>query len=211
MSRKIKDTNDQTERVQLANAIQAIAKAEVQFSKSVENLKEWSSDKLIELELTIVAKRKELDDIREEFDQKRKSGEIEINTELKAHGRSVAIKYLKEFSEEPINSDEKIRITNEITELKNKLETEISSIRDHHKRKSDARIVAASKQKDLEMEAKMATTTAQNEQLKQQLSNMFKQITKLEEQLESQRTLIKDVAQAGARSITLSSPTGSSR
>lgn len=191
----------ESEKLQLARAINNITKSREAFNSAVEAFNSLEQEHLKDLDLRIEEKRQELKDAEEDLIQKRKRGEIDCDNDLAEHRRTAAIRFLSETREEPIETTVLESLRADLEELKTSLETAVEKTRNEERVSAKTHLNSALKSQELTNKAEVATLQARLEQKDREIEVLNETISNLRQEVSEQRQLTKDVA-ASASSNT---------
>ncbi len=194
----------------LMKPLHNLEKAQIAFSVAVEDYNNIKRESILELDFALEQKREELrlldrerEDkgqmLIEEMNQTKKRKRIDCDNDMAEYKRQSALQILQETKEIPILES---KFTEMVTELdameqrhKGEVAKTVGKITSEAKKELDSQLRA----KDLEHKSNTAMITAEVNQLKEQEKNYQKCIAMLEKQLDDQRQLTKEVAQASAK------------
>lgn len=186
-----------SERLQLVTAISNMSQIQEKFIKSVEALEHFKYDSLTKLDLEIGTKKLELDTLENDYNRMIKDNEIKINQHLSEFKYNGALEILKERSEVAIAEEKLDEMSQELKDLKSDRQSELDSIREKEKSRSEKALKSAINNANLVHKAEVAELQASvNQQLKE-INNLQETINNLRHELSEQRKLTKEVAEAG--------------
>lgn len=194
----------------LLKPLHQLEKAQIAFTAAVAEYNDIKRESILELDFALEQKREELrilDRQREEknkmivdeIDQTRKRKRIDCDNDLAEYKRQSAIRILEETGEIPILKSKYEEMVKKLEEQESVHKAEVAKITG--KLTSDAKkdLDGQRKALDLEHKSRTASITAEVNQLKEQEKNYQKCIAMLEKQLDDQRQLTKEVAQASSK------------
>lgn len=189
---------NESEKLQLARAINNITKSREAFNSAVESFNALEQEHLKDLDLRIEEKHQELKDAEEDLSQKRKRGEIDCENDLAEHRRTAAVKFLEATNEVPIDSDELAQLKSDLASAQMDLTTADEKARAEEKARGQAQMNSALKQQELTNKAEVATLQAQLDQKEREIEVLHETIRNLRQEVSEQRQLTKDVAASAA-------------
>ena len=199
---------EESDRLQLAKAIQNIASKQEAFVAAVHAAEEWKASAVRDLETSIGAKRAEYEElirdksgelraVDEEVGHKRKRALIDVSNEVAEHKREAALKYLEPFGEVAVSKAELQALRDEVLKLKAATANAIKEAVDDANASATKKLNAALLQRDLEHKANVALLEAQNAQKDREIEVTRKSAEILQKEVAEQRILTKEVANAG--------------
>ena len=192
-----KKTTPISDRLELAKALNNIGTKIDTLDKAVETLKVYDEEKIKDLEMTIMTKKMEHEDLMSEFDVKYKNARIKCDQDISEYGRVAAIGILEKTGEMAINAEEYENMKNSINVMRRDHESELQRELARVKQSADETLQRELTTKELEHKATVAELTAVNTQQLKEISRLETQISALKEDLVAQRDLTRDVAEAG--------------
>lgn len=184
----------ESEKLQLARAINNITKSREAFNSAVEAFNSLEQEHLKDLDLRIEEKHQELKDAEEDLVQKRKRGEIDCDNDLAEHRRNAAIRFLSATGEEPIETTVLSSLRSELSELKSNFDTSLEKAREDERNLAKTHLTSALKSQELMNKAEVATLQARLEQKDREIEVLNETISNLRQEVSEQRQLTKDVA-----------------
>ena len=188
----------------VSNAINKLVKTHETFSSnstsSIESLKNLIDEHLDGLMTRINLRKEELDYLDEEFTQKKRRSEIELDLDIQKYGRSKAIHILYQSGEIAVKEAEYNKLKNDYETF---LLTQKDEIKNAVKAENDrnTKHIAVLKQTlELKNKAEVATVEAKLEAQLKQISLYNETIQQMKNDLNEQRKLTKDVANASSKS-----------
>ena len=198
--------NVKSERLQLASAISTISAKQDAFMKAVDALESFKSHCLTNLDLEIIAKKQELENLTREFERERKDKEIETTQYLAEFRYKGALDIFSKIGEVAIEREVLVGLRKDVLRLKQERDGEISAARQKEKEHGERDMKAIMSNTELKHKAEVAEMTASVVQQKKEIATLQKTIENLQHELAEQRKLTKDVAEAGRPApITLQS------
>lgn len=191
-----KDVQATSDTLALTKAIVTIQKNQVSFAKSVDDAKHLIEEYLQDLELRASEKRDEMKKLDAMYEEERRSKKIRIDQDLQAYGYAEALKVLAERKEVAISQDELTRLKNELETMKRDKAKEVAELVRVEREKHESALKTFQTTNDLKHAAEIATQTASNKQLQGHIAVLEKQIQSLQDDVNKQRQLTKDVAES---------------
>lgn len=176
----------------LTKAVQQMNQKQEAFLAGVETFKALSAD----LELRYSSKRKQLDDLDEEFVQKQKTRKFELELALKEEGYQRAVQILAERGETALQTAEWNKLKEEYEVLKRDKAKEVSEVRVAEAQKWVAEKKQLEEMSKLRHEAENAKHVAELDQFKTHIKVLQDQISDLKKDADKQRDLTKALAEA---------------
>lgn len=200
-------SNIESDRVALTKALNNLEKTQNDFLKAVERIEDLKKDTIINYTLEIDDLKKTKEEQNDELENKFKLRQQEIENDLKnakicadqtlnEYRRDGAIKLLKEFNEEPVDSDEYEQLRGDHTELEETHKAELESLRKELDSKANQDKHSALENLQLKHKAEIATLKAENDMATREILTMKETIKDLKEQVREQQQLTKDVAES---------------
>jgi hypothetical protein len=176
----------------LAKNIADLSKALNNTGKAWDALQTAREDIETKFELEMRDRKRRFDESDADYEQKRKSQKLDLQLELRKHGRESACEVLKATNEVAIDQDElgKLRraAVQNADDMKNAVSEAVA------KCKQDA--ARDMQRQALEFDKKEAQNTAQIEQLKAQCSSLKTQASDAQENLDKERQLMRDLVES---------------
>jgi chromosome segregation ATPase len=195
----------------LTKALQTIHKHEDNFNKSVEKLKVLLEDTFSDLANKIAtfsdlankidSKQKELESLTLKYEQEEKNKKIEVDQFIKEYAYNAAIDILNKKGEIAVKKDDFEELNNKYNNLKSSKDQEIKEAVESEKKKNDRHNEAIKRTLELQKQAEVAKVEAQLETQVQHIDVLKKTIEDLKKDLDEQRKLTKDVAQAASKNM----------
>jgi hypothetical protein len=180
----------------LTKSIINIKKQQESFEKSVNECKKLIEDHLEDLELKTTAKRKAMVELDEDYESKKKTKRIELDQEIRAYGYQEALKIIKEHKEVAISEADLAKLNKELQELKQNRATEMAEVLRQEKEKYEKEMKTFQTTSDLRHQTEVATQAATIKQLQNHIQVLEKQTQSLQQDIEKQRELTKNVAES---------------
>jgi DNA repair exonuclease SbcCD ATPase subunit len=200
-------SNVESDRIALTKVLNLLEKTENEFIKAVEKLDDLKKDTLTNytLEIDELKKTKEENMLeiensfkqrKQEIDNELKNNKIQSDQLLSEYRHEGAVKILKEFGEEPVDSDEYQQLRNDQTALEETHKKELEALRKELESKGNIEKHSALENLQLKHKAEIATLKAENDMANREIESMKQNIKDLKEQIREQQQLTKDVAES---------------
>ena len=186
--------------LQLTKSIQALTKQQTTFEKAVEKCNELIKEISEEFEMKLNAKKSELDALETQYQNTEKLKKVELDLAIKEYGYNKALEFLNDRGEIPVSKSEYEILKEENRILKASKEQEIKDAVSSEKQKNAAYNEQLKKTLELQKRAEIAQKEADLKVQINQIKLLENTIERLESDLEAQRNLTKDVANASAQS-----------
>lgn len=161
-----------------------------------DSLKKLIDEYLNDLMIKINLKKEELAYLSEEYDNKKRTLEINLDLDIKKYGRDKALEILEETGEIAVCEDEYNKLKDDYRNLLLKQKDEIeSAVSFEHQRNTKSNAVLK-QTLELKNKAEVATVEAKLEAQLTQIEILNDTIKQMREDLNEQRKLTKDVANA---------------
>ena len=194
---KVSKTNE-SEKLQLARAINNITKSREAFNSAVESFNALEQEHLKDLDLRIEEKHQELKDAEESLSQKRKRGEIDCENDLAEHRRTAAVDFLEATREVPVEAAVLEKLRADLARAQTEFDSAVAQAHSEEKAKGQSQLNAALRQQELTNKAEVATLQAQLDQKEREIEVLHETIRNLRQEVSEQRQLTKDVAASAA-------------
>lgn len=182
----------------LTKALQNIVKQQTAFEAAVEKCKELISEDLNDIETRFEAKRKELSDLDTKFSYDEQNRKADLDLRVKEYGYTAAKQLLEERGEVAVSKDLYESLQRDLAELRQSKADEIKqAVADEHAR-SAQQTEMIKRTLELQKAAEVAKVEAQLETQVNQIELLKDTIKDLKNDLDEQRKLTKDVANASA-------------
>lgn len=152
-----------------------------------------------DLELKTTAKRKAMVELDEDYESKKKTKRIELDQEIRAYGYQEALKIIKEHKEVAISEADLAKLNKELQELqelKQNRATEMAEVLRQEKEKYEKEMKTFQTTSDLRHQTEVDTQAATIKQLQNHIQVLEKQTQSLQQDIEKQRELTKNVAES---------------
>jgi hypothetical protein len=176
----------------LTKAVQQMNQRQEAFLNGVEAFKSISND----LEMRFSSKRKQLEDLDEEYEQHQKTKKFELEQAIREEGYKHAIQILSERDEEPIAKTSLTKLKQDFELLQKQKSQEIAAAAESEKAKYIADKKQLEEMSRLKHEAENAKHVAELEQYKMHIKVLQEQIADLKKDADKQRDLTKSLAEA---------------
>jgi hypothetical protein len=192
------DNGDST-RILLTKAINNLSVNRDSFAESVKTFQNLTKEMVDNLDLQIEDRSKQLNESKTMIENELKDAKIKASQKLAEHKREIAVNFLAESGEVPINEGELENLREEHETAISNHQTELNNLRDELTKKAKDDLQSAVACQELRHKAVFAETQAENKMLKTEISNLHDYITKLKEEVNEQRKLSATIAQANSK------------
>jgi hypothetical protein len=196
--RSVAQTSSNNPTLALTKALQGVNKSEESFTKSVDKLKELLTDTFSDLETKLEAKQKELDDLKLRYEQEEKNRKIEVDQNIREYSYDAAKRILSARDEVAVRSEDYENLKEDYAELRAKKDQEVKDAVSAERKRNDQHNEAMKRTLELQKQAEVAKVEAQLETQIQHIDVLKSTIENLKSDLNEQRKLTKDVAQAAS-------------
>lgn len=191
--------NGESDRILLTKAITNLVSNRDHFTEAIDSFNQISKDMIVDLDLQIEDRRKELEESKTNIENELKNAKIKADQELSEYKRQAAINILEENGEEPIDSDELEELRNAEETFKEKHNEELEALRKDLTDKAKVELHSALNSQDLRHKAAFAETQAENNMLKKEIECLTNMISKLKSEIDAQRELSATIAQSNSK------------
>ena len=174
-----------------------------------ESLKGLIDDYLSDLMNKINMRKEELAYLDEEFNNKKRTSEINLDLDIRKYGREKALEILKETGEIAVFETDYNRLNNDYQELLSKQKEEIKTAVDNEHQRNTKHVAVLKQTLELKNKAEVATVQAKLEAQVTQIELLSDTIKQMKDDLNEQRKLTKDVANASNKAQMFYPPHGS--
>jgi hypothetical protein len=196
----IKLNPNDSDRLQLAQAINNLVVRGDAFSHALEELNAFSRDKVQQLDLMIEAKKKEYQDITSSLENQYKDFEIKLKQNLQEN-KLVAVKeVLATLDMMPVANAEFTQLNSELAHIREAHTAELANSVKQEQDKAKATLQQSLTAQELAHKAEIASLKASVEQQVKEIQVLKETISNLKEEVAQQRALTKEVAIAGSKS-----------
>lgn len=178
-------------------------------STYADSLKGLIDDYLSDLMNKINMRKEELAYLDEEFNNKKRTSEINLDLDMKKYGRDKALQILKENGEIAVSEIDYKRLNNDYQELLSKQKEEIKNAVDNEHQRNTKHVAVLKQTLELKNKAEVATVQAKLEAQVTQIEILNETIKQMKDDLNEQRKLTKDVANASSKAQMFYPPHGS--
>lgn len=192
-----KETKDDT-RLALVKAIKKVTKTQQDFMKHVEAFQELRDELFNDLELKLEEKRYELKKLETHYEQQEQNRKVEVDLAVKEHGYNEAKKILEGRNEVAVIEEDYELLKTNYADLKRTKDQEVKKAVEAEQKRSERMMERYRETLDLQKKAELAKKDAELETQKKHISVLEDQIQGLKANLDAERQMIKEVAQAGA-------------
>lgn len=192
--------------LELQKTIHKFATVQEEFVKVANNLSQFSSESLFALDAEIVSRKRNLQDLDEETNARKKRRMIDVDNDILKYKRDACVKYLEEHGEVAINRKE----LEDLRTVKQRAEEDAEKRVAREKEKSKRAVSEAIKSNNMEHKAHVAELTATVKQQQKEIASLQNMNDTLKDEVEKQRMLTRSVAEA-ARAAPISQTIGGSK
>ena len=196
--------------VVVSTAIDKLTKIHETFAtastSSSEAIQALIQNYLTDLTNRINLKREELEYLEEDFANKRRAGEIDIDLNIKQYGRDAAIRILKDSGEIPIGREDYENLKTSYNSLLETKDSEIKLAVEAENKRNEKHVAILKQTLELKNRAEVATVEAKLEAQVQQIQLLNDTIAQMKDDLNEQRKLTKDVADASSKGAQMYYP-----
>lgn len=180
----------------LAKAVHTIVQKQDAFNKSVEDCSKLIHDGLSNLEMEATSKRRKIDELNVQYEQTKRTRVIELEQDLQEHGYKKALELLAQRKEIAVSEEKWNQVLTRGDELAETVKT-IEQTTLARCQKEHAKALQDQQERlTLKHQAEIADHVANSKQLKNHISVLEKQVGTLQQDIEKQRQLTKDVAES---------------
>lgn len=185
--------------LEFSKSIRQLVTKQESFAKAVETLKDFTSDKMNELQLQMEAKQTELKEMQHNFEIEKKDLQIQTDQFIKEYKYQAALKILKDLGEESIKSTDLKNMEEELEAMRKSHSDEIDKVIKESEKKSQDALKAALKNSELTHKAETATLNATVDQQLREIKHLQSTIEQLRGEVAAQRELSRRIAEAGQK------------
>jgi hypothetical protein len=196
----VKVNSSDSDRLQLAQAINNLVCRGESFVLALEGLSNFSKERIIDLDLKIEAKKQEYQDLNLNLENQFKDNEIKLKQNLQENKLLAVKEVLDTLNMRYVTNVEFEGLTKELTELKSKYNSDIQKVIKDEQEKAGVNLKQVLTTKELSHSAEIASLKAQTEQQVKEIAVLKETIKNLKEEIMEQRILTKEVAIAGSKS-----------
>jgi hypothetical protein len=180
----------------LTNSIVKISKQMETFPKVVAECKELIEGQLQDIELRTNMKRKAMDALDEEFEQRKKSRRIDLEQDLRAYGYAEALKVIKEHKQTPVPDDELAKLKAELDLLRQDNQQKMDQLLAQERSRYEKDMKTFQITSDLRHETEVAKMEASVKQLQDHIKVLENTIASQKQDIDKQRELTRSVAES---------------
>ena len=185
------------ERLEFRKCLAELAHCKQAFAEAVEKCHAFEEETLESLSLQLTEKKAELAELQAQFAVERKNAEIKLAQEVAEFRYKAAVDILSGRGEQAVATAELEELRAKCAAAAAQLDAECKRVREEERAAGHAQLGAAIKSKELEHKANMAELNAKVEQQKLQIASMQAQLEAYSKEVDKQRELTKQVADAG--------------
>jgi hypothetical protein len=191
--------NGESARILLTKAINNLSVNRDSFEESVKTFQNLSKEMINNLDLQINDRTKQLQESKTTIENELKDARIKASLKLAEHKRDIAVQFLAESNEVPIDKEELENLRTGHESVIEEHTTELTTLREELTKKAKDDLQCAVSSQELRHKAVFAETQAENKMLKTEISNLHDYITKLKDEVNEQRKLSATIAQASSK------------
>ena len=195
----VKVNHSDSDRLQLAQAINNLVVRGETFTSALTELSNFSKERLVELDLKIEAKKAEFQDLTNQLENQYKDTEIKLRQSLQDTKLVAAKEVLTSLDMTTITNMEYSNLTNELSTLKSQYKSDIEKTIKEEQEKAQSNLKQVLTNKELAHAAEIATLKATTDQQVKEIGVLKETIKNLKEEIAEQRTLTKEVAIASSK------------
>lgn len=192
-------TKTENPKLQFVQAITTVKKQMEGFKKSVDQWNTVNDDIFTNLELKLEQKQRELAELDTEFTNTKRQRKIETEQELRELGYAAVAKLLADRKEIAVSEERWQDLNKQFNELRTNHEAKVAAAVAEERAIGEKNIKSLERSLKLEHTATMAQAQARMEQQAQQIKVLEQSIASLKADIEAQRQLTKDIANAANR------------
>jgi hypothetical protein len=185
--------------MQLASAITSLTNRSEQFMQSVEAFKTLQKSLGDNFENQILSKKRELENLEEEYVRRTRQKRIEMEQEIQEFGLKAATDILTKRGDVAISTEELGNLRTKIASLEQEHATKLKEILTLEKETASKNLLIEKKTLQLEHEKAVASLTSQVESYQKQLTMATEELKKAEMRLEAERTLCQKIAESSSQ------------
>ena len=195
----VKVNANDSDRLQLAQAINNLVVRGETFSAALEELANFSKQRLVDLDLKIESKKQEYQDLTAKLENQYKDTEIKLRQNLQESKLSAAKEVLADLNMVAVSQNEYNKLTDELEDIKASYTTNLTKAVQDERENSKKELQQAINNKTLAHTAEIASLKAQTEQQVKEIAVLKETISNLKHEIAEQRALTKEVAIAGSK------------
>ncbi len=195
----VRVNNSDSDRLQLAQAINNLVVRGETFAAALDELSNFSKERLVDLDLKIEAKKSEFQDLTNKLENQYKDTEIKLRQSLQETKLVAAKEVLTGLEMTAISNTEYSSITTELTQLKSQYKIDMEKAVKDEQDKAKVNLQQVLTNKELAHAAEIATLKAVTDQQIKEINVLKDTIKNLKEEIAEQRTLTKEVAIASSK------------
>jgi len=184
------------DRLELAAALSAITTKCDGWVKAIEDFNVLRRDILSNVETELQTKKRQRDELDQEYEQVKRAKKIDMEQELAEFGYSAAVRLLQQRQERPISCVELDQLREKVATLEKQSADELKQAVEAERASCVKSMTFERNTLKLQHEKETSQLTAQGESLKAQLESCRAEVAKAETRLDAQRELTKQVAEA---------------
>jgi hypothetical protein len=202
----VKFSANDSDRLQLAQAINNITLSGNTFVKAVESLSAFSQERLSELDMQIDSKKREYEQMNSHLENEFKNNQIETKQRLNEFKIKACEELVKDYNMQVIKNEDLYKLKSDLTVLQKELSEVNKSFDDKlrndvekEKQFYTSKLQQETSTLTLNHKAQIAELSAQCAQQKKEIEMLNRTIENLKHEVAEQRTLTKEVAIASSK------------
>jgi hypothetical protein len=207
----VKGTLNDSDRLQLAQAINNLAVKSDSFISALAELSKFDKERLQSIDIQLESKKKEFQDeterlqydyskLKTNLENEHADAKIKFQQNLQIHKMDTINKFCNELNLSLIEKDKLQSLRDELEQLKEKYADEKEEALNQEKTRSKNELTNSVKTLQLEHKAEIASLSSQVNQQVKEIEVLNNTIESLKSELREQRQLTKEVAQAASKS-----------
>ena len=198
MSRSKKNSGNSE--LELIKYTQQLVKTQDTFSKVMDEYKNFIASQLQEQLTTIGYNEQRLHDLEKQYEAMKKDKQVELDLYVKEFKRQSIDKFLEEFKERAVLVEDYQRLITDNEQLRQDASQSIDKAVAEERARNKQTQEYTKRTLELQKNAEVAKVTAQLETQKEQIQFLYDTIDSLKKDINAQRELTKDVANAAGAS-----------
>ena len=184
--------------IEFTKQLQNIQKKSDDFMKSVDDFNKLRENNFQNLELNLKQKQIELEELEKKFKETERQRKLDVDLNIKQYQYEEALKILEERGEIAVKKIEYKELESNYNNSVEKAKSEVKSAIENEKRRNNEYLKTMKETLELKNKAEVAKVEAQLEAQNKEIKALNNTIERLEKDIDEQRKLTKDVAQAAA-------------
>lgn len=193
MSSSDKDTT-----IEFIKQIQTIHKTMDNFTKAVENLDKMKEDNFQNLNLHLKQKQIELENLEKKYEEAERQKKLDVELNIRQYQYEEAMKILESRGEMSVNKNDYKKLRDDYKTAVESTKSEVNSALQSERKRNERCLKTMKETLELKNKAEVAKVEAQLEAQNKEIKGLHNTIERLGKDIDEQRKLTKDVAQAAA-------------